>query len=256
MLSMHEAHKDNNMQRILTKDGCYTGQVKNGLRHGIGHCVENDGVEYDGEWYNDQMHGYGKFTQAPGNYYKGQFLNNDYHGVGTLVTPEQKYVGQMKHGKMHGKGMLTYAYGGRFIGNFENGQLYGTFRVLSPGNVLSDDLHIFNHNDRSILLCSNGKECSLHFSLKDGEVYKALLCCGNTFFALERKQTINRDGSQVECLLTREGNTAVELHNDTVLYMGSYAHNLRHGTGMIKQANGEYISAEFEEDLLVALIVD
>ena len=40
-------------------DGRYTGDLKNGMRHGQGKHIYNDGSTYEGAWHLDQYHGYG-----------------------------------------------------------------------------------------------------------------------------------------------------------------------------------------------------
>ena len=243
------------MQHLLTPKGSYTGQVKNGLRHGTGQFVDNHGVEYNGEWYNDQMHGYGIMTKGPGYYYKGQFVNNDYHGVGTWVTPSSRYVGQIYSGKKHGKGLLTLSDGSRFTGNWLSGDMHGRFKVQRPENDFVEEEMCFEHNIHIVTLFNrDGTEYTVKFPVHDQS--KAVICRGKETFALQQREKINEKGEKVHCLLTGDGETAVEIYKNNIVYKGEYANNKRHGLGEIKQPNGEFIAAEFEADRLVALIVD
>lgn len=52
----------------------YRGDVKNGLRDGIGTFSAPDNeVTYNGEWKIGLRHGYGKITFKSGGYYEGNF---------------------------------------------------------------------------------------------------------------------------------------------------------------------------------------
>ncbi|CDJ65536.1 MORN repeat-containing protein, putative [Eimeria necatrix] len=83
---------------VLSGGATYTGDFKNGLKHGFGVLVRpcgskyvgyfKDGVAegqgkfihpsgdtYEGQWKNSKAHGKGRFTHADGSYYDGQTLN-------------------------------------------------------------------------------------------------------------------------------------------------------------------------------------
>ena len=48
----------------------------NGLRHGRGVQIWEDGAKYDGEWEYDKAHGVGTFYHADGDIYQGQWDND------------------------------------------------------------------------------------------------------------------------------------------------------------------------------------
>jgi len=54
--------------------GQYTGEWKNGLRHGHGMLEIPQGVKYDGDWENDKMHGQGILILANGTKFVLRYL--------------------------------------------------------------------------------------------------------------------------------------------------------------------------------------
>jgi hypothetical protein len=55
-------------------ESTYDGQVKNGLRHGVGTYINvKEGVEYKGEWINGMRHGKGTLTYKNGSVYEGEW---------------------------------------------------------------------------------------------------------------------------------------------------------------------------------------
>ena len=56
----------------------YTGDFKDGKRHGIGKYVYPNGDTYEGEFFQNTFHGQGKFTYTNGDVYEGQWENNKF----------------------------------------------------------------------------------------------------------------------------------------------------------------------------------
>ena len=67
----------------------YSGEHRDGKRHGLGILTRANGDKYVGEWRDDTANGQGSYTWANGD----------------------KYVGEFRHDKFHGQGVLTYADG-------------------------------------------------------------------------------------------------------------------------------------------------
>lgn len=63
----------------------YTGQWKEGHRHGIGTMTYPDGSTYTGEWKNGQKHGQGTYTYTSGDKYTGGWENDERSGLGTYL---------------------------------------------------------------------------------------------------------------------------------------------------------------------------
>lgn len=102
----------------------YTGQMKDGKRHGVGHMDHADGGEYMGEWKHDRRCGRGTYYKSYYTY-EGEWLDDNRHGHGrekkgteegchkALVSTE--YIGDYKYDERHGEGMIIEdEFDGRF----------------------------------------------------------------------------------------------------------------------------------------------
>ena len=83
----------------------YTGDIKDGKRHGRGKLIFADDRCYEGDWVNDKKHGKGKFTWPTGEMYEGDWANDDINGKGAY---------RYKSGDFY-EG--DYVDGGSFYGN-------------------------------------------------------------------------------------------------------------------------------------------
>ena len=151
------------------KDFKYTGQFKNGKRHGDGTCVYPGGDKYTGQWKDGKYHGEGTytadnwsneenknifttytgqfkngkkdgkgtFTTAAGNKYDGEWKNDKQNGYGIFTWFNGvKYEGQWKDGEYHGKGTYTdKSVGGKYTGQFKNGHFHGEGTYINKSGV-------------------------------------------------------------------------------------------------------------------------
>lgn len=64
----------------------YEGEWKGSDYHGNGHLIETNGDEYTGEFRNGRRHGWGKVIQSStGDIYEGTWEDSKMHGQGKLV---------------------------------------------------------------------------------------------------------------------------------------------------------------------------
>ena len=110
----------------------YTGEVKDGLRHGTGSFKAGAGApsyegewragkrsgegtlrydadgasRYSGQWEGDRKHGRGVMVYASGSVYDGEWEADAKHGKGVMSWKEkrERYEGEWKGGKQHGHG--------------------------------------------------------------------------------------------------------------------------------------------------------
>ena len=81
----------------------YSGQFKDGLRHGKGECVYIDGSCYQGEWKDGVRSGEGVFAFADGEIFVGKFQHDVAMGPGTFYYQDgSKYVGNFERNMMEG----------------------------------------------------------------------------------------------------------------------------------------------------------
>lgn len=104
-------------------DNGYVGEYKDGVRHGKGTYVWDNGLRYEGEWRNNVRHGKGTLNLADGGRYEGDWKNDKEEGQGTFhLADGRKYVGTFVDNKFEGIGTLYDAKGGiLFQGRWRNG---------------------------------------------------------------------------------------------------------------------------------------
>ncbi len=64
------------------RGGKYEGEFLNGVRHGKGKMIYEDGSWYEGQWNMDLRNGQGMFTYTNGNSYSGQWTLDKEDGIG------------------------------------------------------------------------------------------------------------------------------------------------------------------------------
>jgi hypothetical protein len=105
--------------------GKYDGKMRQGLRHGRGTCVWEDGSRYEGMWREGLMHGKGTMTYQ-GHTYVGDWEFGVKSGRGTLTFPDKSsYTGEFKNNKMEGYGTLKFSNGNTHTGMWKNNMANG-----------------------------------------------------------------------------------------------------------------------------------
>ncbi|KRX03845.1 hypothetical protein PPERSA_04640 [Pseudocohnilembus persalinus] len=99
LAQQQEANQLNNMEkekqsmRVYDNGQKYIGQIKDGLRQGVGCMFYANGMkQYEGYWKNDKIEGFGKFYYPDGTRYVGNFHNWLWHGNGTYYDRNNKIV--------------------------------------------------------------------------------------------------------------------------------------------------------------------
>ena len=64
----------------------YTGEFKEGLRHGLGTYTYSDGDVYVGEYIEGEMHGTGSYYFQNGDVYSGDFENGKKPEMGHTIS--------------------------------------------------------------------------------------------------------------------------------------------------------------------------
>lgn len=147
-------YEDAELQQVgpveyVANNAIYSGQMKNGMRHGVGVQVWKDGSRYEGEWRQDKANGYGRLMHADGDVYEGQWQNDTangkgkyfhvqgavyegdwledcQHGEGKEEWPDGTYYeGSYVRGKKEGKGKFFWVDGSYYVGDFEDNNING-----------------------------------------------------------------------------------------------------------------------------------
>ncbi|CAN5358735.1 hypothetical protein BH11PSE11_BH11PSE11_20180 [soil metagenome] len=131
------------------KDFRYTGEFKDGKKHGRGEYKFPNGDIFDGDFSSDVPNGKGRYQFASGDTYEGEIVAGRISGMGVYMTRGMdriegnftdakanghvlyqfangdKYDGEMVGGRMSGKGVYTIKSQDRIVGTFVDGQAQG-----------------------------------------------------------------------------------------------------------------------------------
>jgi hypothetical protein len=137
------------VEKARIDNALYTGEIVDGLRHGKGVQIWDDGAKYDGEWKFDKANGTGTFYHIDGDIYQGQWENDRANGEGTYINSEgvtyqgqwrddiqegygievwndnSSYKGHYKDGKKDGFGLYHWADGSKYEGEWRDNKLNG-----------------------------------------------------------------------------------------------------------------------------------
>lgn len=79
------------------------GQIKDGLRHGIGKLLFADGSFYHGFWKDDVPFGFCRLFKTNGDVYEGGCSKFRAHGKGTIYSADgYVYNGEWENDMKHG----------------------------------------------------------------------------------------------------------------------------------------------------------
>jgi hypothetical protein len=104
----------------------YSGEFKQGKRHGKGIYYYANSNKYLGDWQNDLRVGEGKLSYANGDVYTGLFANDKMEGQGTMeFSTGDMFSGTWKNGKPDGRGIYFFRSGERYEGDFTEARFEG-----------------------------------------------------------------------------------------------------------------------------------
>ena len=110
----------------------YEGEFSEGLKHGEGTYVWENGDRYQGHFANDRPDGRGRYQFANGDAYEGEVKTGVIVGRGTYVTKSGDVIeGSFANGKPHGVGLYRFASGDRYEGEIDQGRLQGRGRYYT-----------------------------------------------------------------------------------------------------------------------------
>ena len=129
-LNLFESEDDKNKAKTINieNEGRYIGEIKNGLRHGKGKMIYNNGNIYEGNWLNDLFDGKGNYLHKK----YGQNISGDWENGYLIrgqiiffkgVMGEEKYIGEVLYSFFgypvpHGMGAYFYMNGDKYVGEF------------------------------------------------------------------------------------------------------------------------------------------
>ena len=100
----------------------YEGQSKDGVRHGFGSLLYDNGDRYIGQWRKGLMHGLGVYLSKSGDTYYGQYDNGKWNGFGFMeLSNGERRFGEWQDNKFHGLNI------GKKNDEFEIGRMENNF---------------------------------------------------------------------------------------------------------------------------------
>ena len=110
----------------------YQGDFKDGLKHGNGAYVWENGDRYQGEFAEDRPQGHGKYQFANGDSYEGEVKAGVVSGKGIYLTKSgDRIEGSFAEGRPNGVGIYRFASGDRYEGEMVAGKIEGKGRFYA-----------------------------------------------------------------------------------------------------------------------------
>lgn len=102
-------------KKLFDDGSVYTGELRDGKRHGHGVMMWLDGDVYDGQWLNDRRQGRGRYTYANGDAHDGDWAADVMNGRGPHVDDGsargESHEGEFVANSMHGEGARSREHG-------------------------------------------------------------------------------------------------------------------------------------------------
>ena len=116
----------------VSKSFKYEGEFQEGLKHGQGVYVWENGDRYQGTFTADRADGRGKYQFSNGDTYEGEVKAGIIAGRGTYASKNgDVFEGSFAAGKPHGVGIYRFASGDRYEGEMVEGRLQGKGRYIN-----------------------------------------------------------------------------------------------------------------------------
>lgn len=231
-------------RKVIDDEGnVYEGELKDGVRHGIGRLEWLDGRVYEGDFHEGKIHGNGTMSVPDGEVYTGTFDNEIRHGYGKLVLQNgdvyegsfvkgeisgegafrekstgTSYNGLFLNSKRHGEGTLTYEDGRKYHGWFRENLKEGFGELQqSDGNTyrgfFSQDLRhgegVLDDKDQSNLFFQTWDEGILVSSEPIEEVENCRLIIDGEDWMFDGEQCIDGLAHGVGKAVKRDGSAYI-----------------------------------------------
>ena len=247
-----------------TGSGTYTGYLVDGILHGKGKMVWNNGSSYDGDWNHGKVHGNGTYIYSDGGTYAGQFQNGSRHGYGTYYFPSgavydgqwangeragygtlrwsngDVYEGQWQNSKRNGQGTLTYANGNVYTGPWADDERsgQGTLTLAGGGCYVGGFLHNKYHGSGTFIYNDGGKYVGQFYEGKRHGQGIYYFPSGNVY-----------EGEWLDGERTGYGTFR---WTDGTVHQGQWLNGKRHGQGTLTYSDGTVMSGIWEDDKFIS----
>lgn len=117
----------------------YKGSIEDGLFHGDGHVIYDNGDEFFGKFQKGFRKGSGRYFTLDSGYYEGDFDKSGIVYKGKYINTKigaryYRYEGEFNGFKFQGKGRIYYSNGSSYVGDFINNQSDGFGTMYYPND--------------------------------------------------------------------------------------------------------------------------
>ena len=253
MRSARKTKQVTNWRCVKPEGSVYTGELVDDedggcKRWGHGTLQECDGSSYVGDWANDIRHGEGVFKNIIGDSFKGTYVHGLKEGQGRETTWKgEVYEGQFMNGLRHGHGECTLWNRDVFTGTWTSGEVVGgegTRKYVRGGSYFGQWARArrTKHAQEPTLMrsgrgrlteaCGDVYEGEWeHDEMKQGAVASIMYTNGDKYVGEFSMQLKNGDGAQY--------------YNEGRTYKGQWENGTWHGTGELREANGDGFYGNF-----------
>jgi hypothetical protein len=222
--------------QFVSKSFQYEGEYKDGMMHGNGVYMWDNGDRYEGGFVEDRPSGRGKYKFGNGDSYEGEVKGGVIAGRGIYVAKSGDQIeGSFVDGKANGVGIYRFASGDRYEGEMIAGKLQGKGRYYAKsGDRIEASFVDGKAQGKGVYHFSNGDR--YEGDLKDG----ALTGSGAYIYAKGQKY----EGQLVNALPQGKGTF---WFNDGSRFEGTFEQGLHKATGTMIQPDGSRTPAEMAD---------
>mmetsp|Transcript_8378 Transcript_8378/g.15686 ORF Transcript_8378/g.15686 Transcript_8378/m.15686 type:complete len:662 (+) Transcript_8378:552-2537(+) len=232
----------NRRMAVIMREQIYEGELRNGLRHGKGMYIFENGEIYDGDWRRGKMNGQGILLTRTGELiYRGSFVDNCICGKGTQWFENgDRYDGEFRESLFHGHGVYyTARSGSTYTGEWVRGERcgQGVLTLRNKTSYYNGEWQSDTWTGRGIL--HNEGECSYDGMLKNNKFEGRGLC------------TYENQGSFEGTFRAglKEGRGTYTFSNGAV-YEGRFRHDKIEGFGTLKMEKNTCVRIGQDEWIL------
>lgn len=204
----------------------YTGQFKDGVRHGRGRQTWTNGSLYDGFWEHGKFSGKGRVIFNNGNVYTGDFKHGMLEGFGEYAHYDgTTYVGEWKADKQNGKGNEKWSDGSAYQGDYKEDLKDGTGVYVETDGTRYEGKFVKGHFVEGTCTWLDGRKYqgSMVFGKMEGQG-KLTWPTGEVYIGTFSEHKFNGDGEMT--------------FKDKTKYKGKWANGKQHGEGIFINEKG------------------
>jgi len=258
-------NKINEVENLFVSSKSTTKCVAGDCINGTGVYMYKDGSKYSGEFKNGKRHGFGNLKLSGGTEFIGQSKQDVFYGNGTIMYPSgDKYVGEIKNNKRNGKGTYTFKNGLTSSGEWKDNKAVGKHTTSDTEGVAEKAIEKIidekaSNNESKIITETYENGDKYVGTLKDGKKH------GKGIYTLANGMQYTGDFKDNEwhgkgTLVYPKGEKYVGDFKMGVIsgkgylsrpsgnyHEGEYLNNQKHGHGFEKSANGNQYVGNYKE---------